>query len=379
MSDAPGGPAGGDSSLPAAPLTRREAAEARRDTETDVAAPAAPAPGEAVASESAESGPVSPSHPRAKRSEFETQVAHARAEFETQVAHARAEFEEANERIKARTGRDLILATLIGVAAGAVLIGSLIFVKQLFVVFALAAVLLGVFEFSRALVAAGRKIDLVPQLVAGGIIVVSGYFLELWLHWVVVFVAIALVVVWRLLAQMTARDGRTYGAVLGDVLIGGFIQLYVPFLASLCVVLLAQDGGEWWVLAFIAVVVAADTGAYAAGIMFGKHPMAPRISPKKTWEGFAGAVVAVIIAGVLLGIFMLGLNWWAGIIIGVVILGTATAGDLGESMIKRDLGIKDMSSWLPGHGGVLDRLDSILPSAVAALTLYYLFTPLVAS
>ncbi|MBD8024491.1 phosphatidate cytidylyltransferase [Microbacterium gallinarum] len=379
MSDAPGGPAGGDSSLPAAPLTRREAAEARRDTETDVAAPAAPAPGEAVASESAESGPVSPSHPRAKRSEFETQVAHARAEFETQVAHARAEFEEANERIKARTGRDLILATLIGVAAGAVLIGSLIFVKQLFVVFALAAVLLGVFEFSRALVAAGRKIDLVPQLVAGGIIVVSGYFLELWLHWVVVFVAIALVVVWRLLAQMTARDGRTYGAVLGDVLIGGFIQLYVPFLASLCVVLLAQDGGEWWVLAFIAVVVAADTGAYAAGIMFGKHPMAPRISPKKTWEGFAGAVVAVIIAGVLLGIFMLGLNWWAGIIIGVVILGTATAGDLGESMIKRDLGIKDMSSWLPGHGGVLDRLDSILPSAAAALALYYLFSPLVAS
>ncbi|MCH6229355.1 phosphatidate cytidylyltransferase [Microbacterium sp. CFH 31415] len=388
MSDAPGEPAGGGSSLPAAPLTRREAAEARRDADTEVVAenegdastaPDVPAFAVPAASEPADSGPVVQSHLRAKRSEFETQVAHARAEFETQVAHARAEFEEANERIKARTGRDLILATLIGVAAGAVLVGSLIFVKQLFVVFALAAVLLGVFEFSRALVAAGRKIDLVPQLVAGGIIVVSGYFLELWLHWVVVFVAIALVVVWRLLAQMTARDGRTYGAVLGDVLIGGFIQLYVPFLASLCVVLLAQDGGEWWVLAFIAVVVAADTGAYAAGIMFGKHPMAPRISPKKTWEGFGGAVVAVIIAGVLLGIFMLGLSWWAGIVIGVVILGTATAGDLGESMIKRDLGIKDMSSWLPGHGGVLDRLDSILPSAAAALALYYLFTPLVAS
>ena len=382
MSDAPGEPAGGDSSLPAAPLTRREAAEARRDADTEVVAemtPDAPASVVPAAAGSADTGPVVQSHLRAKRSEFETQVAHARAEFETQVAHARAEFEEANERIKARTGRDLILATLIGVAAGAVLIGSLIFVKQLFVLFALAAVLLGVFEFARALVAAGRKIDLVPQLIAGGIIVVSGYFLELWLHWVVVFVAIAFVVVWRLLAQMTARDGRTYGAVLGDVLIGGFIQLYVPFLASLCVVLLAQDGGEWWVLAFIAVVVAADTGAYAAGIMFGKHPMAPRISPKKTWEGFAGAVVAVIIAGVLLGMFMLGLSWWAGIVIGVVILGTATAGDLGESMIKRDLGIKDMSSWLPGHGGVLDRLDSILPSAAAALALYYLFTPLVAS
>jgi len=318
--------------------------------------------------EAGESGPVLQAHIRA-----------ARSEFENQVAHARAEFEEANERIKERTGRDLILAIIIGVAAGAVLLGSLIFVKQLFLVFALAAVLLGVFEFSRALTASGRRVDVVPQLVAGGIVVLSGYFFEPWLHWVVVFVAVSLVIVWRLLAQMMSRDGRTYGAVLGDVLVGGFVQLYVPFFGSLCTVLLAQEGGEWWVLAFIAVVVAADTGAYAAGLTFGKHPMAPRISPKKTWEGFAGALVAAVLAGVLLGIFMLGLDWWMGVLIGIVILGTATAGDLGESMIKRDMGIKDMSSWLPGHGGVLDRLDSILPSAAAALALYYLFTPLVAS
>ena len=106
--------------------------------------------------------------------------------------------------------------------------------------------------------------------------------------------------------------------------------------------------------------------------------MAPRISPKKTWEGFAGAALAALIAGVLLSLFMLGLPWWTGLVIGAVILGTATAGDLGESMIKRDLGIKDMSSWLPGHGGVLDRLDSILPSVVGALALFYLFSPLAA-
>ncbi|MCW3494302.1 phosphatidate cytidylyltransferase [Microbacterium sp. SSM24] len=365
---------GGEQSAPDAPLTRREAAEARRAETTTPAAPSEgaippipPLPVTAVAG-APEASPAIQAHLRA-----------ARTEFESQVAHARAEFEEANERIKQRTGRDLIVATLIGVAAGAVLIGSLIFVKQLFVVFALAAALLGVFEFARALRASGRRVDVVPQLVVGAVVVLSGYFFDAWLHWVVIFVAVAVVVVWRLLVQMASRDGRTYGNVLADVLIAGFVQLYVPFLASLCVVLLAQEGGEWWVLSFIAVVVAADTGAYAAGLTFGRHPMAPRISPKKTWEGFAGAVVASALAGVLLAIFLLGLDWWMGIVIGIVILGTATAGDLGESMIKRDMGIKDMSSWLPGHGGVLDRLDSILPSTAAALALYYLFTPLVAS
>ncbi len=302
----------------------------------------------------------------------------ARSEFENQVAQARAEFEEANERIKQRTGRDLIVAILIGLAIGAVLIASLIFLKEVFVLFALAAAMLGIFEFGRALRGSGRKVDLIPQLIIGAILVLSGYFVDLWLHWVAGFVAVALVIVWRLIGQMFAKDGRTYGAVLSDALIAGFIQLYVPFLTSLCLILLRQDGGEWWVLAFIIIAVASDTGAYAAGLSFGKHPMAPKISPKKTWEGFAGAALAALIAGVLLALFMLGLPWWPGLIIGAVILGTATAGDLGESMIKRDLGIKDMSSWLPGHGGVLDRLDSILPSVVGALALYYLFSPLAA-
>jgi len=349
MSD-PGGGDTGDGAPPEAPLTRRGAADARN---------------------------ANPAEPTAAA--FQAHVRAARSEFESQVAQAKAEFEEANERIKERTGRDLILAILIGLAIGAALIGSLVFVKWLFVIFALAAALLGTFEFTRALKAAGRRVDLIPQLVAGTVLILTAYFLDLWLHWVVVFVAIAFVIVWRLVAQMAARDGRSYGDVLADVLIGAFVQLYVAFLTSMSLVLLRQDGGEWWVLAFIIVAVAADTGAYAAGVMFGRHPMAPRISPKKTWEGFAGAVLASVVAGVLLGMFMVGIDWWMGVILGIVILGTATAGDLGESMIKRDLGIKDMSSWLPGHGGVLDRLDSILLSGAAALALYYLFTPLVAS
>ena len=299
----------------------------------------------------------------------------ARDELGSHVSHARDQLDQANERIKQRTGRDLVLAILIGLAFGAALLGSLLFIKALFVPFALAAALLGVYELSRALRASGRRIDVVPQLIAAAFLVLSAYFLEPWLCWVVLFVAVAFVIVWRLIGQMVARDGRTYGDVLADAVISGFVQVYVPFLAGVALILLRQEGGQWWVLGFIAIAVAADTGAYAAGLAFGRHPMAPKISPKKTWEGFGGAVAASLIAGVLLAIYLLELPWWAGLIFGASILLSATLGDLGESMLKRDLGIKDMSSWLPGHGGLLDRLDSILPSTIPALCLYFLLSP----
>jgi phosphatidate cytidylyltransferase len=299
----------------------------------------------------------------------------ARDELGTHVSHARDQLDQANERIKQRTGRDLVLAIVIGLAFGAALLGSLLFIKALFVPFALAAALLGVYELSRALRSGGRRIDVVPQLIAAAILVLSAYFAEIWLCWIVLFVAVSFVIVWRLVAQMISKDGRTYGDVLADAVVGGFVQIYVPFLAGVALILLKQEGGQWWVLSFVAIAVAADTGAYASGLAFGRHPMAPKISPKKTWEGFAGAVAASLIAGTLLAIFLLDLPWWAGLIFGASILLSATLGDLGESMLKRDIGIKDMSSWLPGHGGLLDRLDSILPSTVPALCLYFLLSP----
>ncbi len=306
-------------------------------------------------------------------------AARARSEFETHVAHARDQFEEANERIKQRTGRDLIGAILIALVIGAIVLSSLIFFKWLFVVFAAVAVALATHELCRALAGGGRRVDMIPQIIVGLALVVSSYFVDLWLLWVLLFAAVVVVVVWRMIAQMAAQDGRRYGDVVSDILVAGFIQLYIPFLASLALILLRHDNGEWWVLAFLIVSVAADTGAYAAGISFGKHPMAPRISPKKTWEGFGGAVVFALGAGVLLALFMLHLPWWAGLVFGAVILLTATVGDLGESMIKRDLGVKDMSNWLPGHGGFFDRLDSMLPSGAMAFALYFFATPLMAN
>ena len=127
---------------------------------------------------------------------------------------------------------------------------------------------------------------------------------------------------------------------MNDVLASGFIAVYVPLLASLALVLLREERGETRIMAFIVIVIVADTGAYASGLMFGKHKMAPRISPNKTWEGFVAAVASVI-AGALLAQFLLGLPWWSGMIIGVVLLATATVGDLGESM----------SEARPGHQG----------------------------
>ncbi|MDZ8275839.1 phosphatidate cytidylyltransferase [Microbacterium aquimaris] len=347
MTDAPDTPSDDED---VAPPARRDADSPRLDTDPD-------AP---------ESSPAFQEHMRAMRTGVESQM-----------AHARAEFDQANERIKERTGRDLIVAILIGVAIGGTLLLSLVLLKWIFVLFALVATVFGILEISRALTVSGRRIDVAPQVGVGVVLVLSGLLTDLWLHWVVTFVAVVVVAVWRLIAQMVAVDDRSPSDVLADVLTGGFVQLYVPFLGSLALVLLRQDGGEWWIITFILIAVVADTGAYVSGLTLGRHPMAPKISPKKTWEGFAGAAVAALAAGVLACMFMLGLPWWTGLIFGAAVLLTATAGDLGESMIKRDMGIKDMSSWLPGHGGVLDRLDSILPSVTVALALSYLFTPLV--
>lgn len=308
-------------------------------------------------------------------SSFQSHVRAARSEFESQIERARVEFEEANERINARSGRNLIMATLIGLGIGAIVLGSLLFWKWAFIAFAVPLCLLGAFEFSRALQASGRRIDVPAQLTAGAL-VLGAAFIGYLTQWLVLFAAVVLVIVWRLIAQMAAGDGRRYGDVVTDVLGGALVQLYVVFHGSLALVILRQEHGELWLLAVLVIAVSVDTGAYASGVAFGRHPMAPRISPNKTWEGFAGAVVASLVAGGLLAVLMLQLPLWAGVVLGIAILVSATIGDLGESLIKRDLGIKDMSSFLPGHGGVLDRLDSILPSLVPGLALYIFLSPL---
>ncbi|MGW4930825.1 phosphatidate cytidylyltransferase [Agromyces sp. NPDC004153] len=296
-----------------------------------------------------------------------------KADLEKQFEASKAQFDQAQEKIKARTGRNLILAIIIGLAFGGVLLLSLLVIKELFMLFAVVLSGFAAYELSQALRKGEYDVPRIPTVAAAVIAVPIAYYGGASGQLLAVLGGIVVVTAWRLLEQTVPSRRRTGASLLRDLTAGVFVQGYVTLLATFTVVLTAAEGGQWWTLAFIIIAVAADVGAYAFGLMFGKHKMAPVISPKKTWEGFAGGAGASLVAGVLLSLFMLGNTWWFGLIFGVAIFLTATLGDLAESLVKRDIGIKDMSSWLPGHGGFLDRLDSILPSAAVAFVAFRIF------
>jgi phosphatidate cytidylyltransferase len=279
-----------------------------------------------------------------------------------------------NDKINARTGRPLALAIGVGLLLGFALLFSLIFLKPFYMVFAAGLIGFTTYELASALRLSGRDVPRIPTVIAALAVIPAAFF---WLdtgHWLVTLGGILFICLWRLVELVRPSARASMKDVLLDFAAGAFIMAYVAFMGAFTVLLTAQDGGQWWTLAFLIVVISVDLGAYATGVAFGRHPMAPVISPKKTWEGFAGSVAAALLAGILTAIFMLHQPWWVGVILGVVIIATATSGDLAESLIKRDLGIKDISSFLPGHGGFLDRVDSSLLSAAAAYALFLIFT-----
>lgn len=289
------------------------------------------------------------------------------SEFEAQVRAT-------NDRINARSGRPLLRAIAVGLGLGALLLVSLILVKELYMLVAAALIGFTAFELASALRFAGRDVPRAPTLVGALAVVPAAFYLGPTGHWFATLAGIGLITLWRVVELARPSHRVSSLDLLRDIGAGAFIMAYVAFLGGYTVLLTAQDGGQWWTLAMLITVVSVDIGAYATGLTFGRHKMAPVISPGKTWEGFAGSAAAAIIAGVLTAVFMLQQPWWVGVIFGLVMLGTATAGDLSESLIKRDLGIKDSSSWLPGHGGFLDRVDSSLLSGAAAFALFLIFT-----
>lgn len=319
----------------------------------------------------AEHGPVS-SGPVKKglRQDFDARARAARTDFEAQLRQRKADFGARNEALTARTGRNLPAAIGIALAFAVVMLGTLLLWPPSFMVVAAFLLGVGVYELTSAMRFAGRDVPRIPSVAVAIAIVPAAFLVGQVAALFTLLGGIVLISVWRLVEVAVARQKPPAGSVARDLTNGLFVQAYISLLGACVVLLSAQPDGNLWVIGFILVVVAVDTGAYATGLNLGKHPMAPRISPKKTWEGFAGSVAASIVVGVLVALFMLGLPWWTGVLLGVLISGSATLGDLTESMIKRDLGIKDISSFLPGHGGLLDRIDSILPSAAVAYVLY---------
>ena len=288
-----------------------------------------------------------------------------------QIRLAREQVEAVNDRVNKRAGRNLPMAILVALVLGGIVLVSVVFVKELFLPVAVLLVAFALYELSSALRFAGRDVPRLPLLIGGTAVVPIAYFFGGSGLWFGVCATAAIVAVWRL-TELALRPATRTGAraVVADVAAGVFCLAYVVVLGSFAVVLLSMPQGQWWLLAFLIVVVVVDTGALVSGVTFGHHKLAPRISPGKTWEGFIGAFILALAAGILLSLFMIDQPWWFGLIFGGLIAIASTVGDLMESLIKRDLKIKDISTILPGHGGFLDRLDSVLPSAAVALGLY---------
>jgi len=227
----------------------------------------------------------------------------------------------------------------------------------------------GMWEMTRAVAATGARAPLAP-LLAGGSAMVG-------LAWYGGPEALCLGLLLTVLATMVWRLADGPAAYQRDVTAATLIAFYVPFLGGFAALLAAVPAdGHLRILVTVAGVVLSDTGGYVAGVFFGRRPMAPSVSPKKSWEGFAGSLTAAAIGGALLLYFLLDVDPWWGAAYGLAIAAAATLGDLAESMLKRDLGIKDMSNLLPGHGGLMDRLDSIL---LAVPTSYLLLSVLAAT
>ncbi|MBV8965548.1 MAG: phosphatidate cytidylyltransferase [Mycobacteriaceae bacterium] len=263
---------------------------------------------------------------------------------------------------RSRAGRNLPAAIAVGAVLGAMAIIVLLLWPTAWLGVLAVTIPLGTHEVVRRLQEAGYAMPVVPLLVGGQAIV--------WLTWpygpagalMGYGATIVVCMVWRLIGQGLAQQPVNY---LRDISASVLLTTWIPLFASFSALLIFQDHGGGRVFAVIATVVFADIGGYTAGVLFGKHLMVPAISPKKSWEGFGGSLLFGIAASVLAVTFLLHKPWWVGVPLGLMLVITGVLGDLVESQVKRELGIKDMGTLLPGHGGVMDRIDAMLPSAVA--------------
>ncbi len=266
-----------------------------------------------------------------------------------------------------RAGRNIPVSIAVGLTLLAVVLLPLFLLKDLFVVVLVVAAGVGVWEMVRAVRASGAQPPLLPLL--------GGSTAILALAWWSGIEGLSTGLLIGVLATLVWRMGDGPGGYQRDAGAAALILVYVPFLLGFAAPLTTPADGVWRILVTLAAVVLSDTGGYVAGVLLGRHPMAPSISPKKSWEGFGGSILATGAGSAILLWLLLDIVPWQGAIFGVVVSIAAVLGDLTESLLKRDLGIKDMSNLLPGHGGLMDRLDSILFAVPTAYLLLSVFAP----
>jgi phosphatidate cytidylyltransferase len=266
-----------------------------------------------------------------------------------------------------RAGRNVPLSIVVGLTMLVVVLSPLFFWKPGFLLVLIIAAGVGVWEMATAVRTSGAKPPLIP-LIGGSVAMMS-------LAWFSGVDALSLGLLVAALATFVWRMGDGPAGYQRDMGAATLILVYVPFLLGFAALLAAPDDGHWRIVVTLAAVVLSDTGGFVAGVLLGKHPMAPTISPKKSWEGFAGSVLATAIGSALLLYSLFDVALWLGAGFGVLVSIAAVLGDLSESLLKRDLGIKDMSNLLPAHGGVMDRLDSIVFAAPTAYLLLYVLVP----
>ncbi|MEN9603686.1 MAG: hypothetical protein RLZZ06_895 [Actinomycetota bacterium] len=271
-------------------------------------------------------------------------------------------------------GRSLSKSVAYGLLLGGLFLLSILIVKELFIVLVAAAVGFGAWELSTALRQKGWYVPRVPAVIGSVLIMPATYIWDAKGQWIATLATSLALMIWRLvhiLWEKRRSVEQTFAETVRDLAAAAFLIVYVPLTLSFSILLLKHD--KIWVLAFVVPVALIDTFGYLVGRKLGRHKLAPGVSPKKTWEGLAASIIAGVVSAFSLVVFVAGKPWWAGLVLAAVLILAAVFGDLAESLIKRDLGIKDMSSLLPGHGGIMDRLDSLLPAALVTYVFVTIF------
>jgi len=274
------------------------------------------------------------------------------------------------------SGRSLSKSIVVGLALGGAFLLSVLIYKELFMVLAAAAAGAGAWELSSALRIKGWYVPRVPSVVGSVLIMPATFYWGERGQWLTSLAIVLSLILWRTVHLIWERKDNTQSVrrTLRDFAAAAFVVIYLPLTTSFTILLLRRpDDGQWWVVTFVVTVAMIDTFGYLVGRKFGAHKMAPGVSPKKSWEGLLASITAGSISAIAFTVLLLGGQWWHGIIMAAALLIAAVFGDLAESLIKRDLGVKDMSSVLPGHGGIMDRMDSILPAGLIAYLLSQLF------